>query len=154
MFLFRVGRISFPHSFLLCCCFYPAWSRCHSSSFRSTPLSALSPDQERANCTKHLRVTVVVSKFSETAFVNCTLELHCVYQVDAYIQTYLLQLCKSQYIILRCSQSYTFSSTINCRYVFCYDCITDYISSSGRCPLTCFPCSNKQLVRLFIDNQY
>jgi peroxin-12 len=38
-------------------------------------------------------------------------------------------------------------------YVFCYDCIASYITNFSRCPLTSLPCSHKQLVRLFVNNQ-
>lgn len=36
-------------------------------------------------------------------------------------------------------------------YVFCYACILPYVKREGKCPVTCYPASTSQLIRIYLD---
>lgn len=39
-------------------------------------------------------------------------------------------------------------------FVFCYECISNYIDNHGKCPLTLFPTSREQIIKLFITHHH
>ena len=45
--------------------------------------------------------------------------------------------------------SFFFALKLQCRYVFCYLCILGYLRDNRKCPVTCIPSTEQQLVKLF-----